>query len=142
MENLSDDALNYYLEVLMEANRQAVDKMVAEGVNFSLWPESEREIAQIQKFTDNKQMFEAVRKVVLDVLYQGTLKPGENANPRTNFTLRLVSLASTNDISTEKVGEELKVIWAGINLLEGAFDDMKKLKPKPDPKKKEGNQAR
>jgi len=46
MESLSEDALNNYLQTLMEDNRKAIKEMVTAGVNFSVWLEYEREIAQ------------------------------------------------------------------------------------------------
>ena len=46
MEELGDDTLEYYIGLIMEANREAIKEMVTAGVNFYLWPESEREIAK------------------------------------------------------------------------------------------------
>ncbi|MBA7617235.1 hypothetical protein ES703_24547 [subsurface metagenome] len=46
MEESRDDALEYYIRLIMEANRQAIEKMVTAGVNFYLWPQSEREAAK------------------------------------------------------------------------------------------------
>lgn len=46
MDGLGNDTLEYYIGLIMEANREAIEQMVTAGVNFYLWPESEREIAK------------------------------------------------------------------------------------------------
>lgn len=86
---------------------------------------SELEKESIIKFNENPIMKEAVRKVVLSVLYkQGTLSKKEDSEPTKNFALMLAAQGK----SDEEVGASVKIIWAGINLLEGAFQELLKIK--------------
>jgi TRAP-type C4-dicarboxylate transport system substrate-binding protein len=45
-ESLSKEAINRYFQAIMESNRAALKNIIAAGVQFYLWPESEREKAK------------------------------------------------------------------------------------------------
>ncbi len=80
---------------------------------------SDIERAKIETFMADKVMVEAVKKVLLSgIYYNGTLKPGEKADPLKNFAL---ALAFDPMIPAQKVGEDLKASAQGISLLEQGF---------------------
>lgn len=94
---------------------------------------SDLEKESIIKFNKDSIMKEAVRKVLLSVLYrQGVLSPSEESKPTTNFALILAARGEDD----AKVGQAVKNIWAGINILEGAYQELEKIKEE-EPKKKE-----
>ena len=80
----------------------------------------EREVAEFQKLAENDVLFGALKKILLyGVYYNGTLKPGEEANPLENFALNLVSAQGVK--SDAEIGQELRGKWQGVNIVEGAF---------------------
>lgn len=101
---------------------------------------SDHEKQSIEAFCNNKVMFNAVKKVLLSGIYeQGTLKEGEEPNPKENMAFHLASLAIKNPIPDELLGQHIRGMWAGVNALEVGFDKLetfkqvKKGKEKPNP---------
>ena len=98
------------------------------------------EKAAVQKFVEFETMREAVKKVLLAALYSnGTLKPGQAADPLTNKALTIPY--NNPQGSNEQLGAELRAMYAGIMLLEEGFkklDEFKKVEEKP----KQPNKAR
>jgi len=90
---------------------------------------NENEIAQIEAFCKNEEMFEAVRKVMLQGIYfHGVNVKGQKSNPLVNGAFSLVSLSPNNPIPNEEIGAQLRAQWAGINALESAVNNLKKIK--------------
>jgi len=46
MEELGDDTLEYYIGLIMEANREAVEQMATAGIDVCIWSQSERDAAK------------------------------------------------------------------------------------------------
>lgn len=100
---------------------------------------------KIGSFVGDPVMFEAVRKVLLaGIYYNGTLKPGEAADPSKNFALQFAFQIDIQGvaITDQMLGEQVKSEVRGIRLLEAGFDKLKKLVPVPTgsnkPKKNKG----
>lgn len=91
---------------------------------------TELEIAKIEAFVADEVMYEAVRKVLLQSLYtHGTVQKGQKlSDPQNNFALSLASLAMVNPIPDAEIGAQLRAVFAGVNVLKNALDDLKKLK--------------
>lgn len=88
------------------------------------------EIAKIEAFCKDKDMHEAVRKVLLQALYtHGTVQRGEPiSEPTLNFALSIPGLAMTNPIPNEEIGAQVRAVFAGINVLKNAFDALNSIK--------------
>ena len=87
------------------------------------------EISAIESFTQNEVAFEAVRKVLLAAIYtHGTVQAGYTPDPLINGAFSLVSLAPTNPIPDEIIGQQLRAQWAGVNALKNAIDNLKSIK--------------
>jgi hypothetical protein len=82
------------------------------------------EKAALRALNGNAVAKEALRKLLLSEIYScGTLKAGEAANPLKNYSLTLVS--KLGQFSNEKVGEQLRATWEGINMLEIGLDRLR-----------------
>jgi hypothetical protein len=101
---------------------------------------SELECEEIAKFNKNTIMREAVRKVLLSAIYEnGTLREGMPADPLRNVAFSLA--ASRGDFSNERLGQDLRAVWEGVNLLESGMGQLlsykvdvpQKLKEKVNP---------
>lgn len=85
------------------------------------------EQAELNKFADNKTMFEAVKKVLLaGVYFNGTLRPGEDANPQFNFAVNLGDEQRTN----EQIGAENRAQAQGIRTVITGFKEIESYKTK------------
>ena len=95
---------------------------------------NDAEISKLKAFANDKGMVEAVKKVLLNGIYEnGTLKPGAKANPTRNFALQF-NIGS--EISNERLGEVLRANTQGISLVELGFKEIEGLtseKPIPSP---------
>jgi hypothetical protein len=81
------------------------------------------EKAAVQKFVEFETMREAVKKVLLAALYtNGTLKPGEKAEPLINRALTIVH--NQPEVSNEKIGADLRAMYSGIMMLEEGFKQL------------------
>lgn len=99
------------------------------------------ELEKVKVFVEDPVMFEAVRKVLLSGIYQnGTLKPGQKANPSKNFAL---SLAFDPKVDNEALGADLRASASGIHFVELGFRELEKLVPQPikSPLQQEENPA-
>lgn len=93
---------------------------------------TESEVAHIEAFCKNEQMFEAVRKVMLQGIYtHGVVVKGKKHNPLINGAFSLVSLSTQNPIPNEEIGAQLRAQWAGVNALESAMNNLKEIKSNP-----------
>ncbi len=93
---------------------------------------TKEEISAIEAFCSNETMFEAVRKIMLQSIYfHGVNIKGEKPNPLINGAFSLVSLSPQNPIPNEEIGAQLRAQWAGVNALESAMNNLKKIKSGP-----------
>lgn len=100
------------------------------------------EIAKIEAFCADKEMLSAVKKVVLAGIYtHGSVQLGHAPNPLINGAYNLVSLALTNPIPDEILGQTLRSQWAGVNAMKAAFDELEKIKSVSEPVLSEYNEA-
>jgi len=103
---------------------------------------NDNEKNELDRFVNNKVMFEAVKKVVLSSVYfDGTIRKEGLPDPLTNFALALASLGI--QISNEELGKSLKESLAGVQLLEKGFQKLERFsKKKAKPVEKRSNPAR
>lgn len=96
---------------------------------------SDAEVDKINTFVHDKSMVEAVKKVLLASMYQnGTLRKDVKPNSLTNGALALVAMASSGRgvVSNEELGQDLRGLFHGIQLLESGFNELNKLKVEVD----------
>lgn len=94
---------------------------------------NDNEKAAIQMFYESEVMREAVKKVLLESLYEGTLEPGKKSDPLKNLALVFVSQNLDKDDS--KIGANVRALYHGINALELGFNklaDIKGTQPEPE----------
>jgi hypothetical protein len=113
---------------MVDANKNQIDK---EYLDQFL---DETEQAKLAQFVMDEIMREAVRKVLLFDLYNcGTIKKGKVHRSHINFAFLA---ADNNQLSDEKLGNEVRACWKGIDMIAGAFNNMLmyKLEPMPEVK--------
>lgn len=87
------------------------------------------EIAKIESFCKDEEMFNAVRKVMLAGIYEhGTIQRGFTPDPLKNGALSLVHLSSANPITDEVLGQHIRGVWEGLNALQNAFQNLRAIK--------------
>lgn len=86
--------------------------------------------AKIEAFIADTDMYEAVRKVLLQGLYDmGVVKSDEPVqDPTINGAFHLAALAVQNPIPDEQIGANVRAMFAGLNALKNALDDLKGIK--------------
>lgn len=90
---------------------------------------TETEIVKIENFVKDEVLYNAVKKVLLAGLYtHGTVSKDFTPEPTINGAFSLVSLAMSNPVPDEIIGQQLRAQWAGINALKNAFDNLKEIK--------------
>lgn len=100
------------------------------------------EIAKIEQFCSDKDMFEAVRKVMLQGIYShGTVGKDYTPDPLVNGAFSLASLAMTNPIPDAEIGAHVRAMWAGINAMKNAFDSLNGIKTQAENVLSEYNDA-
>jgi hypothetical protein len=90
------------------------------------------EKSKIITFMSDKDMVEAVRKVVLAGMYSnGTLRQGADANPLTNAAFAMVfrTIRGEGVMSNEEIGQDLRGLAQGVMLLESGFKRLESIKP-------------
>lgn len=103
---------------------------------------SDLEREKIRLFLADEVMVEAVRKVFLKGIEQGTLRPGQKADPLQNFLIGLAnSMENTASaiIPDAELGQDLRAAVKAIRMLEFGFVELNKLAEKP--KKEKGPKA-
>ena len=86
---------------------------------------TEEEVLEIERFCTNAVQFEAVKKVLLQHIYdQGILTEGKKAEPLKNRALVLVG----GDYDDAQLGGRLRALWEGVNALETGYEDLLKIK--------------
>jgi len=100
------------------------------------------EVNKIEQFVADEAMFNAVRKVLLSGIYtHGTVQHNFTPDPLQNGAFSLVSLAPTNPIPDEIIGQQLRAQWSGVNALKNALDNLKNIKSNGVPSPIEINEA-
>ena len=90
---------------------------------------TDSEIVKIEQFCGDEVMFEAVKKVMLMGIYtHGTVQLGYTPDPLNNGALSLAALSTNNPIPDEVLGQHIRGVWAGLNALENAIKELKKIK--------------
>jgi hypothetical protein len=92
---------------------------------------SDLEKTKLITFNADKEMVEAVRKILLASIYSnGTLRKDAPADPLTNGALALVSMACSGrgTIKNEELGEDLRGLFHGIQLLENGLKKISEIK--------------
>ena len=103
---------------------------------------SDREKEQLNSFVNNETMKEAVRKVILSAIYfDGTIHKNGIVDPTTNFALILASMDL--GIDDEKLGKQMKISLAGVQLMEKGFKRLERFDKKKQKQEEErSNPAR
>lgn len=96
------------------------------------------EIAKVEQFCNDKEMSEAVKKVILQAIYsQGVITHGQEHDPLKNRALVLVA----DNVNNEELGGKLRALWEGVNALETGFNNLSKIKSKKEVLQEEDNEA-
>lgn len=86
---------------------------------------TDAEILKIEQFCKDKDMFGAVKKVLLQYVYhQGVITKGENHNSLNNRALVLVQ----SGVGDEELGRSLRALWEGVQAIEKGFHDLEGIK--------------
>lgn len=94
---------------------------------------SDIEVVKIETFCADKEMFEAVKKVLLQHIYdQGVMKTGEPHNPLKNRAFALAQHATENPMTDEIMGQHIRGLWEGVNALETGYNELTNIKSKED----------
>lgn len=97
---------------------------------------------KIETFCNDREMYEAVKKVVLSGIYEhGTIQLGYTPNPLENAAFSLASIAVQNPIPDEALGQHIRGMWAGVNSLENGFNKLKNIKGAVETPYEEINEA-
>ena len=81
---------------------------------------TDNEKVAIQKFYDDEETREAVKKIILFTLYHnGTIEKGLKPEPTRNAAF---SLIARGEFTNEQIGQDLRGLWEGVKLIENAFD--------------------
>lgn len=107
---------------------------------------SETEHTSIMKFVQDKVMFEAVKKVLMEAVYtQGVLKKGEPVKENLNYAFALAARKKTTgftSLTNEQIGADLVAVWEGTNLVGLGFGELERFKKSEEPKKIKDNPGR
>lgn len=87
------------------------------------------QVSKIEQFNNDKDMQEAVKKVLLSGIYaHGVVQKGLEHNPLINGAFSLVALAGENPIPDEQLGAHIRGTWFGVNALENAWNKLVAIK--------------
>jgi hypothetical protein len=90
---------------------------------------NELEIVKIEAFCADTEMYEAVKKVVLQHIYsQGVMEAGVGHNPMKNRAFQLAQHCTENPVTNEAMGAQLRGVWEGVNALESGYQELKNIK--------------
>lgn len=83
------------------------------------------EVVKIEAFCKDTEMYNAVRKVILQGIYEhGTVQKDHTSDPLRNGAFNLVAVAMENPVTDEILGQHLRGMWAGINAMHNAFNEL------------------
>ena len=109
-----------------------------------LFNDTEKE--KLNKFVNDEDMMIVVKKVLLSAVYfDGSIRKEGIPYPSHNFALSLAAIA-TNDmnITNSKLGKELKIALAAVQILEKGFAKLQRFNKKKEnkPEEERSNPAR
>lgn len=85
------------------------------------------QIAKVEAFCADTEMFEAVKLVLLKEVYtNGVITKGQPHNALKNRALVLVQ----SGVDDEVLGSQLRALWEGVQAVEGGFVELEKIKSK------------
>lgn len=94
---------------------------------------NENEIAKIEVFKKDEVMYNAVKKVLLQGIYNhGVLEKGITPDPKKNAMFSLVQMALSNPIPDAEIGAHARAVFAGLNALENSFNELDTITSKGD----------
>jgi len=100
------------------------------------------QVEKIMAFCADKDMYEAVNKVILQGIYfHGTVQKNGTPDPLINGAFSLASLSMENPIPDAEIGAHLRAMWAGVNAMKNAFDTLKSIKKEEEVVESPYNQA-
>lgn len=102
------------------------------------------EKTKLESFNKDEVLVEAVRKVLLNAVYgQGVIKKGKKVDTKMNAALVLPSIACSGGsvVSNEALGEDIRGLWRGVQLITTGFKDIEKINTKKEPVTPEENTA-
>ena len=101
------------------------------------------EVVKIETFCNDAVMYNAVRKVILQGIYEhGTVQKGQTPDPLKNGAFALASTAMENPITDELLGQHIRGMWAGVNAMHNAFKELNNIKSdKKEPVESPYNEA-
>ena len=104
---------------------------------------TEIEISKIEQFCNDEAMFESVRKVMLaQIYYSGALKRGQKLEPRNQaFDMLATASQKGQQVSNEELGAELRGLFAGVDVVEQGFGNLKTIKREDKPIETPFNEA-
>ena len=83
------------------------------------------QVLKVETFCADKEMFEAVKLVLLQQLYtRGVITKGQPHNALHNRALTLVQ----GDVPDEELGSRLRALWEGVQGIESGFVELEKIK--------------
>lgn len=105
---------------------------------------NEAEEVALRKMIDNKPLMGGLKKALLAAIYQGTLEPGVEPEPRRNFVLQLLyqdpSLSADFNISDERLGQKTRASIEAIRMVEQGIAEIENLRePKEEKEEKKPN---
>lgn len=91
---------------------------------------NELEVAKIEQFCTDKEMYDAVRKVMLaTIYYAGALHKGLKLEPRNQaFDFIARATAEGKQVSNKELGAELRGLFFGVDTVEQGFARLKQIK--------------
>jgi hypothetical protein len=101
---------------------------------------NEIEQDKIIAFTEDKVMFEAVKKYLLVYLTQGIGEAGKPFLGNRNFALQL-AWDRNYPRSNEELGADLRAVTRGIQVIESGFKELAEIKRSVPPEKEGDNPA-
>ena len=90
---------------------------------------TDMEVVKIEAFCADTEMYNAVRKVILQGIYEhGTVQKDHTPDPLVNGAFALASLSMENPIPDEQLGAHVRAMWAGVNAMHNAFKELSNIK--------------
>lgn len=88
---------------------------------------SEHERQEVEKFLENKTLFEAVRKVILSGVYlDGRLEADKPADPLKNFVLAAFTQPGVSLLPDQDMGAKMRSIINAVSMVETGFAELEK----------------
>lgn len=113
-------------------------------MNNNFYQFTDLEKSKLAQVSADPDMLEALRKAMLSAMYtSGTLRHGVEASPLKNSALLLAGLACSGQgsISNEDLGQDIRGLFHGIQLMEKGFKIISDFKPEETKVEQEDNTA-